>query len=911
MAQADSTSASSVAQGSAVADYAPGDQPVAQMRERLTRELSHSGKEFCRAYTAGLDAYLEKLFNEAVTELASNKFGGKEALVSADVALVALGGYGRGEMSPQSDLDIQLIYGNDYRTDVNDFAKMLWYPLWNDKIKLGHSVGSFSDIALLARHELNTASTLLSARHIAGDSKVTDRLYAKALKIWYSQGGQWIEELLEDAGKRHDQFGSAAYLLEPNLKQGAGGLRDTHLLCWGMSALRKEPPFGGMGVATESGGLDFSVSAGILSDDSEICEAYEVLLSNRILLHSVSERPDDLMLFQYQDQVAELGGYRDARDLMSSISLAARLISWRFSEMLPHFQALSNKSDMLAKLRPRGRKSDSGLPTSQDRNWQSLAGYAVADTTFDGSVPVEFDSSFADIELAQVESVGWGDEKFEYMVRVNPEAVVDEFTVLKLGVAAAELRAYLSRESLKLLSEKALPLPAPWPKQARDLFVRLLSSGHSAVRVIESLDIANLFVHFIPEWEECRCLPQQNVYHRFTVDRHLSEAAAEASKLQDRVTRPDLLVVGALLHDIGKGYPGDHTTVGIPMVGQIAKRMGYPSEDIAVLQQMVRHHLLLPDIATKRDISDVTIIQEVAEKLETVDNLLLLGALTEADSIATSKHAWSSWKKGLLGDLVTRTEKYMREGNTEDLEDSSVPTSQHRSLMAAGESLMQSGERKITVISQDHVGQFGEVVGVLTLNGLYVREGTGYVQDGMALCHFVIEPTFEGEIDWERIESQIAASLQGHLALEARLSQRSVPQILPADAPPVAIQKGTTQKSTPQESTPQESTPQEGTAQGDSPGSTSYIKFDGEASAQETVIEIGASDQFSLLRHLLVAMVQMRLDIKKVNIESIGGSVVASFHVCGGDGQPIHDGAQKSEVERAIAHAIVLSESQR
>lgn len=826
-------------------------------RDLLLEDADCRGKDFCRAYTAAVDSHLKGLFDAAIEKWAAIN---KETS-SKDISLIALGGYGRGEMSPESDLDIQLLYSDDYRRDISDLARDLWYPLWDENLKLGNSVGSLNDISLLARHEINTATTLLSVRHVAGDPKVTKKLRAKAHKIWYSQAGQWIGELLADADKRHEQFGSVAYMLEPNLKQGEGGLRDTHLMCWALSAILGEPAFGKDDDDEEH--LDHSLGSGVFSDDQEIREAYDVLLSNRIELHRVARRPEDRLLFDYQDRIAEAAGYKDARDLMSHVSLSARLIAWRLKEMTVQSQLLSGRPNVISRLRSR-----KGSPrVALERNWEPLS----SDSEMSGSVPSDSVSpSSEDLEIAEIASQDGQSQKY---VRINPDAKLEPLSVLRLAVAAAELNASIDRDTMAWLAKDAPPISEPWPAQARDLFVKLLGTGRPAVHVIEELDMMELFSKLLPEWEPCRCLRQQNVYHRFTVDRHLCEAAAEAAPLVDQVERPDLLLVGSFLHDIGKGYPGDHTVVGIPLVGQIAKRMGFEREDITVLQSLVEHHLLLPDVATRRDLNDENVIKSVAEKVKTVEMLQCLAALTEADSIATSTHAWSPWKKNLLDNLVNRTETYLTEGKAETIEEE-VPTAQHRSLMAAGIPLIQSGGEKVTVISADHRGQFSEVAGVLTLNGLLIREGTGLVLHDMGLCHFLVEPTFKGDINWHRIEEHIEAALEGRLALEARLAQRTAPT-MPTTGEPMI--------------------------------SEPYVRFDNDSSDTHTVIEIGAPDSFGLLRRLAVAMSQMRLEISRVKAQSLGGSVVDSFYVQNSAQQKIFDHEQMLEIERAVNHAVSAS----
>ena len=216
----------------------------------------------------------------------------------------------------------------------------------------------------------------------------------------------------------------------------------------------------------------------------------------------------------------------------------------------------------------------------------------------------------------------------------------------------------------------------------------LLLEGPRAIPVLESLDQAELLTRMLPEWAPVRSRPQRNAYHRFTVDRHLWEAATQAARLADRVARPDLLVIGALLHDLGKGYPGDHTERGEELVAAIGPRMGFDERDTAQLVGLVRHHLLLPDVATRRDLDDPETIDMVAEAVGTVGFLDLLHALTEADSLATGSSAWSPWKAELVEELVERVR--IRLGSAAGPEGgqerrSPFPTADILALMGAGD----------------------------------------------------------------------------------------------------------------------------------------------------------------------------------------------------------------------------------
>ena len=291
----------------------------------------------------------------------------------------------------------------------------------------------------------------------------------------------------------------------------------------------------------------------------------------------------------------------------------------------------------------------------------------------------------------------------------------------------------LARQSLRLLAERQSDLPDPWPQGARDLFVELLSGGHRAIPVIESLDYFEVWTHLLPEWTPNRSRPQRNVYHRFTVDRHLLETVAEAARLTQRVRRPDLLLVAALLHDIGKGYPGDHTEVGVRLVGPIASRCGFSASDAEVLSRLVEHHLLLPDVATRRDLEDTQTIRGVAEKVETVEFLELLAALTEADSIATGPTAWGEWKAHLVETLAALVTDYISSDGSTRRKRRSFVTQQLESLMAEGETVVQGAGDTVTIVApieQEH------------LAGLFVPSPCA----GLMFCKDVIQRSRHGSL---------------------------------------------------------------------------------------------------------------------------------------------------------------------
>jgi [protein-PII] uridylyltransferase len=220
----------------------------------------------------------------------------------------------------------------------------------------------------------------------------------------------------------------------------------------------------------------------------------------------------------------------------------------------------------------------------------------------------------------------------------------------------------------------------PWPAEAREEFVTLLGAGEATVPVWEALEAEGLIARLLPDWERVRCRPQRNAVHRFTVDRHLVETAVRASALTRRVQRPDLLLVAALLHDIGKGWPGDHSVVGETIARDMAARIGFGEADVEVLATLVRHHLLLVETATRRDLDDPATVRSVADVIRSASTLELLHALTEADALATGPAAWSAWRGTLVADRVKRVAGVLAGEAVEEHTDPFVPTEEAERL---------------------------------------------------------------------------------------------------------------------------------------------------------------------------------------------------------------------------------------
>ena len=753
----------------------------------LLQDTSRRGAAFCGLLSEKVDLWLQQLWENA---------GGP----ATGAALVAVGGYGRSELSPGSDIDVYLLY--EPKTPVSALAESIWYPIWDEGIKLGHAVRTVKETLALASDDLDTATAILSTRHIAGDPKLAEELAVKGDELWRKRSKRWLDEMDVRVRSRHEESGEVAFLLEPDLKNGRGGLRDVHAITW-----------------AERAGMSL-----LPGDHETIIEAYEVVLSARVELQRRTGRHSDVLLLEEQDAVSAALGFDDADVFMRALSTAARTIAWVSDELW--FRVRSSLDG------PTRRKLH--------RDEKALVGVIVRD----GSVALA----------------------------AGAEPANDPYLVLRVAVTAARNDARIERTTLDRLAESK-PLATPWSEEARRLFVELFLAGRPAVQVVETLDQRGLWEPIFPEWSVIRCRPQRNAYHRFTIDRHLCEAAANSAALVDRVDRPDLLVVGTLLHDIGKGRPGDHTDVGVELIAEIAPRMGFDEGDTLILQQMCRHHLLLPDTATRRDLSDDGTISFVAESVGTLTCLRLLDALTEADSLATGTAAWGSWKAELVGVLVDRVGHVLSGGSVADATDSGFPTSHQRDLLAQRRRIIEAVDDQIVVISPDRPGLFSRVAGVLSLNGLTVLEAAAHsAENQMALEQFRVQSNFDSEIPWDRVIRDLEKALDGRLALAARLEERSKTYRRPRRLPGLVTHP--------------------------------EVIVDNGLSHEATVLEVRAPDGVGVLWRITRALHELDLDITSAKIQTIGTDAVDSFYVRDSEGRKITDHDYLGEIRRSLLYSL-------
>ncbi|WP_433683676.1 [protein-PII] uridylyltransferase [Nocardia sp. CA-119907] len=726
------------------------------------------------------------------------------------LAVVAVGGLGRKEMLPYSDLDLVLLHDDVDPARVAEAADQLWYPLWDAHIKLDHSVRTVPQALRVASGDLIAALGMLETRHIVGDIELSNLLIGGVRREWRTGIRSRFDELIEQAEARWQRSGAIAHRAEPDLKNGRGGLRDIQLLdALAIAQLTDAMP--GLGPDVPGGGLK---------------HAHRRLLDVRTELHRVAGRARDQLRAQDADEIGAALRIGDRFDLARTLSDSARTVSYSVDVGLrTAANALPRRG--LARLRrvPVRRPLDEGV----------------------------------------VEHAG------EVVLARDARPQRDPGLILRVAAASAQTGLPMSATTLNRLSEDAPELREPWPKDALNDLLILLGAGRGAIHAVEALDRTGLWGRLLPEWGAVRDLPPRDVLHTWTVDRHLMETVAYASALSTRVARPDLLMLGALLHDIGKGRTGDHSVVGAELATHIGRRLGLWPSDVQTLSAIARHHLLLPDTATRRDLADPDTVQFVVDTLGgDVQLLELLHTLAEADSLATGPGVWGDWKASLIGELVRRCRLVMAGDQLPEPE----PIAPELLAKAAAGGVhvdLRSGEGKyiytVTVIAPDTPGLLSDAAGVLALHSLRVLSATVGGEGHSAINTFVVSPKFGDPPDVGLLRQELIRATAGDLDLHALLAKRE----------------------------------REATGARPSPYAQARPRVIWSANPTgQLVLELRAEDRIGLLSRLAAAFAECGADVRWAKVVTMGSAVVDAFGL-----DLVEDTPERREtVEKAILAVV-------
>jgi [protein-PII] uridylyltransferase len=715
-------------------------------------------------------------------------------------AIVGVGGLGRRELAPYSDLDLLLLHDGKPAEVLQRVADGLWYPLWDANVRIDHSVRTVSGALDVANSDLLAALGMLEARHIAGDAELSAQLVSGVRRQWRSGIRSRMDEIIQTTHARWLRCGRIAHRAEPELKTGRGGLRDVQLL----DALAVAQLIDHHGVVHPD------MPAGSLD------AAYITLLDVRAELHRVSGRGRDQLLAQFADEISEALSVGDRFDLSRMLSDAGRTIAYHAETGLrTAANALPRRGVSALVRRPKRRPLDEGV--------------------------IEY---AGEIVLAR---------------DAKPEG--DPGLVLRVAAASADTGLPISAATLRHLAASAPDMPTPWPREALDDLLVVLLAGPTTVSTIEALDRTGLWGRLLPEWDAVRDLPPRDVSHKWTVDRHIVETAVYAAPLTTRVARSDLLALGALLHDIGKGRGVDHCVLGAELVIPVAKRLGLSDTDVDTLSKMVRYHLLLPITATRGDLFDPKTIETVSETLGRDPQLLeLLHALAEADSNATGPGVWSDWKASLVADLVRRCRMMMAGEPLPKAE----PTTPHYLSLAADHGVhveIKPGDSErigVVMVAPDERGVVSKAAAVLALNSLRIHSASVNLHEGVAITEFVASPLFGLPPEAGLLRQQFVGALNGDVDVLGTLEKRDSDAVSAATARAGEIQVGVpvTRSTAPPR-----------------------ILWLDTATPGELVLEVRAMDRLGLLALLARALERAGADIEWAKVNTFGSTAADVFCV--------------------------------
>ncbi len=714
------------------------------------------------------------------------------------LALVAVGGYGRSELSPASDLDVVLLHDPKVaETVVQQVAEAIWYPLWDDGVALDHSVRDTRHMRSTAAHDDRAAMGMLDARPVAGDAALVVQLRSQVLADWRKDARRRVAEVRATRETRIKRAGSLAHSAVPDLKESAGGLRDGVVLQALVATWLVEVPH------------------------AELQRLRHGLLDVRDALHQVTGRRVERLDSEFIPEVAM------ALDLLpAELDFEVRDLGRRMEHLTS--TTWRRIDDALA---PRRRRT---VTRRGPRTTPLAEGVALLDN--------------------------------EVIVTRDADPSTDPDVALRAAAVAAREGRRLEPTTAARLARTLGPFPDVWSGAAHRQLIDLLTAGPELVPVWEELDIAGVIDKLLPEWASIRLRGSSSPVHRFTIDRHSLETVVNAAALSRDVARPDVLAVAALLHDIGKGADGDHSVVGEPIAVEIATRWGFTLDDAELIGRLVRHHLLLPTTATRRDIEDPATAAIVADAVGDIETLELLAALTAADAQATSSQAWSSWRRGLIEGLVSKTRDVLdKNRSTPDADGyegwpTAVPLPDVSPLEPGDVRLTVQSHPDgslLTIVAADRHGLMATLAGGMTVAGLSVRSArTVTIGEVAASLWEVTRPDVNPAV----IGSRLRAALSGEVDLDARFVVADT-----SDEPRTRLLES--------------------------------------RSTTATVVEVRARDRKGLLWAICQAIADAGVGIRSAHLSTFGAEARDTFYVLGADGGPLPK-PQASALCDSIAEAL-------
>ncbi|MDJ0784313.1 MAG: [protein-PII] uridylyltransferase [Desulfosarcinaceae bacterium] len=856
---------------------------LATRRESLIQDLLPTAPmEFNEGLARLIDDYFIESFEQS-------QVGQSMSLSRQPYALIALGGYGRSEQSLFSDVDLLFLFKKRVPKAAESLVGEIVYPLWDLGLEVGHATRSIRETIKLAGSDMEVLTALLDARFICGYSPLYTALMEQVhARIISQRPGKLTAWLIESNRSRHERFGDSAYLLEPNLKEGQGGLRDYHTMAW-IARIKSD--------IRERRDLEFY---GYLSHDEymELEKALAFIWHVRNRLHQLMGRKVDQLHLEHQVKLAAAMGI-ESREGYQPVEL----LMGRLHEHMEFVKQRHNLFLYELAQKKRLKRKNKQLKT----------------TTVPG---LKFNRGMLNFS--------------------TPQAIVKRpRLLLEIFLESAVKKAPLNAEARRLIHDLGHLVTAAYrrdPENVR-LFEKILAKPVQRFNVLGEMLNTGFLARFLPEFESVINRIQFDQYHLYPVGRHSLRTVrllktlglrehAETDPLSHQVYREikhrKLLLWSALLHDIGKGTPeSGHAARGAELAGRILSQRGYREAEIDTVVFLVKHHLLLANTATRRDINDEETAIFVAAKVASIERLKMLYLLTVADSMATGPKAWNDWTAALFRSLFLKALKLLEKGelasgralkeieakkqavigtevqaaSREEIEALFRVMSPRYLLYAKAEVIPQHielyrklgdgpfvwkiektgarGTRTVTICAKDRPGLLANIAGVLTLNGIDIRHVQIYTwRNNVALDIFEVNPPpdqlFEFE-RWKRAETHLHQALAGELDPGAALAAK--------DATAAAKKPHTTEK-------------------------PPRVVVDNEGSSFFTILEVFAFDSPGLLYKVTDTLFRCGLDIWVAKIATKVDQVVDVFYVRDFDGEKIDDPEQVAAIKSAVTAVL-------
>ncbi len=805
------------------------------------------------------------------------------------LSVIAVGGYGRAEMAPFSDVDLLFLTPWKITPWAESVIESLLYVLWDLKLKVGHSSRTVKDCIRLGRADITIRTALLEHRHVAGDAALAAELDAKLWSdLFRNTGAAFIDAKLAERADRHQRQGGQRYVLEPNVKEGKGGLRDLQTLYWIGKYLHRVPDAAGL------------VGAGLLSAEefATFTRAEDFLWAVRCHLHLIAGRAMDQLTFDLQVEVAARMGYRDAG--------GRRAVEIFMQEYFRHATRVGELTRVfLTELEARHAKPEARLAGLFRRTNKAGPGYKLVQGRIDVISPQGFLSDKLNLLRVFEEALRTG-----YLLHPN---------VMRLIAA-----------NLDLFDDGLRNDP-----EANRIFMALLLDHGNPERALRRMNELGVLGAFIPDFERIVAMMQFNVYHHYTVDEHIIQCVSTLAQIERGELLEELPVVSGilkaggvnrrvlytalLLHDIGKGRPEDHSILGAQIARRVASRLGLDAEETETVEWLVRYHLLMSDMAQKRDIGDPRTVRDFAKAVKTKKRLDLLTVLTVCDIRGVGPGTWNNWKAMLLRQLYRDTADALEGGlenvNRDKREDEAkrqlavhlagwseadlaaefgrhyAPYWQALSTEAQGifANLLRGlpdNEIRIDLHPEpardatracfalvDHPGIFSRLAGALALVGANVVDARTYTsKDGYATAVFWVQDA-EGRpyelARLPRLRGMIEKTLKGEVLPRQALADRD------------RVKKREREFRFP-----------------------THITFDNDGSDIYTIIEVDTRDRPGLLYDLTRTLAANNIYIASAVIATYGAQVVDSFYVKDMFGLKLHQKPRRDALERKLRQAI-------